>query len=54
VPIKHATDMRAAMDKAGVKNELVVYTAEMHGFNRQDHIVDFMTRAEKFFAENLK
>ena len=54
VPIKHATDMRAAMDKAGVKNELVVYTAEMHGFNRQDHIVDFMARAEKFFAENLK
>ncbi|MBI3715144.1 MAG: S9 family peptidase, partial [Betaproteobacteria bacterium] len=54
VPLKQGTDMRAAMDKAGVKNEFVVYKAEMHGFNKQDNIVDFMTRAEKFFAENLK
>jgi dipeptidyl aminopeptidase/acylaminoacyl peptidase len=54
VPLKHGTDMRAAMEKAGVKHELVIYKAEAHGFNKQENVVDFFTRAEKFFAENLK
>jgi len=54
VPLKHGTAMRAAMDRAGVRNELVVLKGEAHGFNKQQNIVDFFTRAEKFFAENLK
>ena len=53
VPLKHGTDMRNALDAAGVKNELVVYTAEAHGFNKQENIEDFFKRAEKFFAEHI-
>lgn len=53
VPLKHATDMKKALDDAGVKNELVVYTAEAHGFNKQENIEDFFKRAEKFFAEHI-
>jgi dipeptidyl aminopeptidase/acylaminoacyl peptidase len=36
-----------------VKHELVVYTAEAHGFNKQENIEDFFKRAEKFFAEHI-
>ena len=53
VPLKHGTDMQKALDAAGVKNELVVYTAEAHGFNKQENIEDFFKRAEKFFAEYI-
>lgn len=53
VPLKHGTDMKKALDDAGVKNELVVYTAEAHGFNKQENIVDFFRRAENFFAEYI-
>ena len=53
VPLKHGTDMQKALDAAGVKNELVVYTAEAHGFNKQENIEDFFKRAEKFFAEHI-
>jgi dipeptidyl aminopeptidase/acylaminoacyl peptidase len=54
VPIKHGTAMRDAMNKAGVKNELVIMKGEAHGFNKQENVLDFFTRAEKFFAEHLK
>ena len=54
VPLRHGTSMRNAMDRAGVKNELVIYKGEAHGFNKQENVVDFFTRAEKFFAEHLK
>jgi dipeptidyl aminopeptidase/acylaminoacyl peptidase len=53
VPLRHGTSMRDAMNKAGVKNELVIYKGEAHGFNKQDNIVDFFTRAEKFFAQHI-
>lgn len=53
VPLKHATDMKSAMDAAGVKNELVVYKAEAHGFNKQENIEDFFRRAETFFGEHI-
>jgi len=54
VPIEHGTRMRDALKEAGVKLEYVVYPGEGHGFTRQDHIVDFFRRVEKFLAENLK
>jgi dipeptidyl aminopeptidase/acylaminoacyl peptidase len=54
VPIEHGTRMRDAMDKAGVKHEFVVYTAEGHGLNKDENIYDFFKRVEKFLAENLK
>jgi dipeptidyl aminopeptidase/acylaminoacyl peptidase len=50
VPLRHGTSMRDAMNRAGVKNELVIYKGEAHGFNKQENVVDFFTRAEKFFA----
>jgi dienelactone hydrolase len=53
VPLKHGTSMRDAMDKAGVKNELVIYKGEAHGFNKMENRIDFFTRAEKFFAEYI-
>ena len=53
VPLKHGTDMKKALDDAGVKNELVVYTAEAHGFNKQENIQDFFKRAENFFAQYI-
>jgi len=53
VPLRHGTSMRDAMNKAGVKNELVIYKGEAHGFNKQTNIVDFFTRAEKFFAQHI-
>ena len=53
VPLKHGTDMQKALDAAGAKNELVVYTAEAHGFNKKENIEDFFKRAEKFFAEYI-
>ena len=53
VPLKHGTDMKTALDDAGVKNELVVYTAEAHGFNKQENIQDFFKRAENFFAQYI-
>ncbi len=53
VPLKHGTDMRNALNAAGVKNELVIYDGEAHGFNKQENIEDFFKRAEKFFAEHI-
>jgi dipeptidyl aminopeptidase/acylaminoacyl peptidase len=53
VPLRHGTSMRDAMDRAGVKNEFVVYKGEAHGFNKQENVVDFFTRAEKFFATHI-
>jgi dipeptidyl aminopeptidase/acylaminoacyl peptidase len=53
VPLKHGTDMRNALNEAGVKNELVIYAGEAHGFNKQENIEDFFKRAEKFFAEHI-
>ncbi|MBL8514446.1 MAG: S9 family peptidase, partial [Betaproteobacteria bacterium] len=54
VPLVHGKVMRDALEKAGKKFEYVQYEQEGHGFVRQKNIVDFYTRLEKFFAENLK
>jgi dipeptidyl aminopeptidase/acylaminoacyl peptidase len=54
VPIEHGTRMRDALDRAGVKNEFVVYNAEGHGFNKDENIFDFFKRVEKFLAEHLR
>ncbi len=53
VPLRHGTSMRDAMNKAGVKNELVIYKGEGHGFNKMENRVDFFTRVEKFFAQHI-
>lgn len=53
VPLKQGTDMRNALNAAGVRNEFVVYNGEAHGFNKQENVEDFFKRAEKFFAEHI-
>jgi dipeptidyl aminopeptidase/acylaminoacyl peptidase len=54
VPLRHGTSMRDAMKKSGVKHEFLILPGEAHGFNKQENIVEFMSKTEKFFAENLK
>lgn len=54
VPLIHGKVMRDALEKAGKKFEYIQYDLEGHGFVRQKNIVDFYSRLEKFFAENLK
>ena len=34
--------------------EYVVYTGEGHGFNKEENVIDFYTRVEKFLATHLK
>jgi dipeptidyl aminopeptidase/acylaminoacyl peptidase len=54
VPLIHGETMRDALKKAGKKVEYVTYTEEGHGFNKQENVVDFYTRIEKFLAKYLK
>jgi len=42
------------VERAGGQIELVVYDGEGHGFNKEENVVDFYTRLEKFFARFLK
>jgi dipeptidyl aminopeptidase/acylaminoacyl peptidase len=54
VPLIHGTTMRDALQRAGKSLEYVVYPGEAHGFNKQENVIDFFKRNEKFFAEHLK
>ena len=52
VPIKHGTEMRAALHAAGNDPEWIVYDDEMHGWLQGDSNIDFWTRVEAFLAKN--
>ena len=54
VPLIHGSSMKAAMDKAGKPIEYVVYSGEAHGFNKDENVIDFYTRVERFLATHLK
>jgi dipeptidyl aminopeptidase/acylaminoacyl peptidase len=54
VPLIHGETMRDALKKAGKNVEFVTYAEEGHGFNKQENVVDFYTRIEKFLAKYLK
>ena len=54
VPLIHGSTMKAAMDKAGKPIEYVVYSGEAHGFNKDENVIDFYTRVERFLATHLK
>ena len=54
VPLVHGTTMQAAMEKSGKPIEYVVYTGEAHGFNKDENVIDFYTRVERFLALHLK
>jgi dipeptidyl aminopeptidase/acylaminoacyl peptidase len=54
VPLDHGEKMKRAMQTAGVKFEYVTYPGEAHGFNKDENVIDFFKRVEKFLADNLK
>ncbi len=54
VPLVHGTTMRDAMERAGKPLEYVVYPGEAHGFNKDQNVIDFYTRVERFLAKHLK
>ena len=54
VPLIHGQTMRNAMEKAGKPIEYVVYANEAHGFNKDDNVIDFYSRIERFLATHLK
>jgi dipeptidyl aminopeptidase/acylaminoacyl peptidase len=54
VPLIHGERMRDALKDAGKPVEWVVYKGEGHGFNKDENVIDFYTRIEKFLAANLK
>ena len=54
VPLAHGNALRSAVEAAGGKIEMVVYSGEGHGFNKEENVVDFYQRLEAFFAKYLK
>ena len=44
----------AALLTAKVKHEYVILPREAHGFNKDENVVEFFRKVEKFLAENLK
>lgn len=53
VPIKHADELRAALDKVGKKYEWLYYPNEGHGFFKLDHKVVFYTDMLNFFNQYI-
>lgn len=54
VPIVNGERMRSALRGHNPNVEWVVYNDEAHGWLRQENVIDFWTRVEKFLAKNLK
>ncbi len=54
VPLIHGNTMKAALESANIPVEYVVYQGEAHGFNKQENVVDFYTRLERFLATHLR
>lgn len=53
VPLVHGTRFKSALDDAHKEYEWVVYADEGHGFNKDDNLVDFYARVERFLAKHL-
>jgi dipeptidyl aminopeptidase/acylaminoacyl peptidase len=53
VPIVHGTRFKSALDDAHKEYEWVVYADEGHGFTKDDNLVDFYARVERFLAKHL-
>lgn len=53
VPIEHAYELKAALDKVGKKYEWLYYPNEGHGFFKLDHKVTFYTDMLNFFNQNI-
>jgi dipeptidyl aminopeptidase/acylaminoacyl peptidase len=53
VPLIHAEEFVKNLKDKGGKVEMVVYTGEGHGFNKDSNVIDFYTRLEKFFDQHI-
>lgn len=53
VPLIHAEEFVKNLEKSGGKVEMVVYTGEAHGFNKDVNVMDFYSRLEKFFGQYI-
>ncbi len=53
VPLIHAEEFVKNLQRSGGKVEMKVYTGEAHGFNKDENVLDFYTRLEKFFAQYI-
>ncbi|HZZ92081.1 MAG TPA: S9 family peptidase [Usitatibacter sp.] len=54
VPLDHGTRMKAALDRAGVRNEWMVMEGEGHGFRELANQKAFYGAMEKFLGDNMK
>jgi dipeptidyl aminopeptidase/acylaminoacyl peptidase len=54
VPIVNGERMLSALRGHNPNVEWVVYNDEAHGWLKQENVIDFWTRVEKFLATNLK
>lgn len=53
VPLVHGTDFRAALDREHKPYEWVVYAGEGHGFSKDENLVDFYGRVERFLGKYI-
>jgi dipeptidyl aminopeptidase/acylaminoacyl peptidase len=53
VPLVHGERFKAALEKAGKPFEWVVYDGEAHGYAKDENVVDWNKRVEKFLATHL-
>ncbi len=51
VPLVHGSKMRSALEEHGKRFEYVVYPGEGHGFNKEEHRLDFNRRALDFLLK---
>jgi acetyl esterase/lipase len=54
VPLRHGERLKAAMEKAGLAPQYIVYDGEGHGWQKVENRVDFWNRVEGFLADALK
>jgi dipeptidyl aminopeptidase/acylaminoacyl peptidase len=54
VPLVHGEEMREALINAGNRPQWIQYNDEGHGWSRTVNRIDFWTKVETFFGENLK
>jgi len=54
VPLVHGEKMRSALDEHGKRYEWVVYPGEGHGFNKDEHRMDFNRRALHFLLKETQ
>jgi len=53
VPLIHAKEFVKNLERSGGKVEMKVYTGEAHGFNKDENVLDFYGRLDKFFAQYI-